>query len=720
LTRDSRNRLQSCEANLLPFGASTDNVVDAMKDASHRAERVTLSREFGEFLVELSIALHKYAMYPSNHPSLGPAAAGVARRAERLLEDRATIAFGVARHQLIIEGVATDHNQPVLRRLAEALHRHHVGAVSVARGVEPEEIGAVLRALSTERDGPLGLAPRERLPVWPHVRLHALSFDQLELVSDAPMEGNSGDVARSRPAELWIGLARAAMATDQAGQTVEKISAEPAVVARAIDSHQGEAAYDQVIVGYLLQIASELKSTSGPEGAALRRRIARLIKALQPETLRRLVEMGGDASQRRAFMLDATSGMAVDAVIDIVKAAAEAEGQTISHGLIRMLSKLAVHAELGQENARPLAERALREQVERLLSGWELDDPNPDAYGRVLQHLANRSSAPVPDSVQRSGEQDDLRIVKMSLEVGDSGPMVDRAIDRVIAIGAIGPLWELLASSSPPESGAVAEALLEKLRSPASMAHLVAREPLDVDTLDALLPMLPVESYEALLDALMVSENRSTRRKLLERLARTDLDIGPLIVARLEDNRWYVQRNLLTLLQRLGRIPEGYSSARWSQHPDARVRLEAVQLQLMWPAERDLATGVALQDSDPRIVRLGLIAVPQKCPPALVRLVVKVATDSAIVDDVRALAASVLGRSRDRSALDALLQLVDGGRTLRGRPKLAPPTPVCLAALRALSSEDWSKHPIAAPVLAVAADSSNADIRNAAAGAAVR
>lgn len=172
-----------------------------MKDASHRAERVTLSREFGEFLVELSIALHKYAMYPSSHPSLGPAAAAVALRAERLLEDRATIAFGVARHQLIIEGVATDHNQPVLRRLAEGLHRHHIGAVSVARGVQPEEIGSALRALSTERDGPLGLAPVERRPAWPHVRLHPLSFDQLELVSESPSDGHADDVARGWPAE---------------------------------------------------------------------------------------------------------------------------------------------------------------------------------------------------------------------------------------------------------------------------------------------------------------------------------------------------------------------------------------------------------------------------------------------------------------------------------------------------------------------------------------
>ena len=204
------------------------------------------------------------------------------------------------------------------------------------------------------------------------MRLHPLTFDQLELISDAPVDGGSAGATGGRGAELWIGLARAAMATDQPGPAAEKISAEPALVARAIDQHHGEAAYDQVIVGYLLQIANELKSASGAESAALRRRTARLIGALQPDTLRRLVEMGGDAAQRRSFMLDATNGMAVDAVLDILKAAADAEGQTISHGLVRMLSKLAVHAELGQEQVRPLADRALREQVERLLSGWEI------------------------------------------------------------------------------------------------------------------------------------------------------------------------------------------------------------------------------------------------------------------------------------------------------------------------------------------------------------
>jgi len=77
-------------------------------------ERATLSRELGEFLIELSIALHKHAMYPEGHPSIAPAVAAVGRRAAELLRDRASLSLGVAHRQLVIEGVATDPKHPVL------------------------------------------------------------------------------------------------------------------------------------------------------------------------------------------------------------------------------------------------------------------------------------------------------------------------------------------------------------------------------------------------------------------------------------------------------------------------------------------------------------------------------------------------------------------------------------------------------------------------------
>jgi len=63
-----------------------------------------------------------------------------------------------------------------------------------------------------------------------------------------------------RATQLWIGLARAALVSDtsatssQRDETDDNTALEPATVARAIDEHQREEAYDQVIVGYLLQI----------------------------------------------------------------------------------------------------------------------------------------------------------------------------------------------------------------------------------------------------------------------------------------------------------------------------------------------------------------------------------------------------------------------------------------------------------------------------------
>ena len=160
-------------------------------------------------------------------------------------------------------------------------------------------------------------------------------------------------------------------------------------------------------------------------------------------------------------------------------------------------------------------------------------------------------------------------------------------------------------------------------------------------------------------------------------------------------------------------FPAGFSVAPWTRHHDARVRYEAIHLQLTLPAERDLALLTALDDHDLRIMRLGLVALQDECPPAMAGLVVRVALNPRIVEELRVLAVGALSRSRERVSLEALRQLVDGGRTLLGRPRLAPRTPVFLAAVRALASA-WASEPRAADMLALANGSSDPEVRQAA------
>jgi hypothetical protein len=678
---------------------------------SSQPERAALSRELAEFLIELSIALHKHAMYPEGHPSLAPAAAGVTRRAEHLFEGRPTLALGVARQQLVIEGVATDPKNPVLSELAGRLHRHHLGAVTFHRGLAAAEVADVLRTLAIdgERSGqPLGLGPPERLRAWDHVRLHSVTYERLELMDqDAALPAT----AEAKGAQLWVGLARAALAADAiASDDAPPHETEPTVIAKAIDAAPRSAAYDQVIVGYLLQIADELKHAGGAEAAALRRRTSKLVGALQPATLRRLIEMGGDDAQRTRFAIDATHGFAVDAVLEIVRAMADASHKTVSDPLVRMLAKLAHNAEQGPPEARPQADQALREQVRDLLAGWTLEDPNPDPYGHALHRMSAARPAPTARPVAGQTAEPD-RIVQTAVETGVYGFGARRAVERVIREHHVGSLVAMLESPPP---GADLEALWARATQPDVVRELASIEPPNFTTLDRVLPRLSPPALEPLLDVLAVSESRTTRRGLLDRLSRAPRELGPIVTARLSgDIAWYVARNLLLILDGLPEIPAGFSAAPFLSHPDARVRREAVKVALKLPLDRERALLSALRDSDPRTVRLALAAALESCPAAALSLIAQITRDPQAASELRVLAIKVLGRAGGQAALTALLQLTDGGTNWLGRPKLAARSLEVLAAIMALSA-GWRTDGRAAPILALAATSNDPDVRNAA------
>jgi hypothetical protein len=82
---------------------------------------------------------------------------------------------------------------------------------------------------------------------------------------------------------------------------------------------------------------------------------------------------------------------------------------------------------------------------------------------------------------------------------------------------------------------------------------------------------------------------------------------------------------MLMLLARSHHVPETFTAVPWTKHPDARVRSEAIRLQLTLPHERNVGVLVSLTDRDARIVHLGLTAIRDECPPQLVEHVIDLA-----------------------------------------------------------------------------------------------
>jgi len=677
-----------------------------------------LSRDLADFLIELSIGLHKNAIYPPGHPLLESATSGITGRLDALLKDRATLSLGVARHQLIIEGVATDENNPVLGDLAQRLHRHHLGAVKFTHGVTSAEIAGMLETVAVDsgrRARPLGLEGSEVLQQWAHIRLFPLTFEQLQLLDEAPenappdedkAEMRSGG---GRAAQLWIGLARAALAADAGGPNQDSSeSTDPVLVAKAIEEHKKDAAYDQVVVGYLLQIAEELKTKGGKEAAALQKRISRLVATLQPETLSRLLEMGGDSRQRRKFVIDAAQGMAVDAVVELVQAAASTSGQNISHSLVRMLSKLAVHADGGSPIARGQADIALRDQVQQLISGWQLDDPNPDGYRLALDKMSREM--PLFRGEDEAFPAEPERLLAMGIEIQVLGEPVWRSTDMLASRTDITPLLDLL--DAAPD-GWMKEALWHHVATVDRLYQQLQRDPPNVVVVQRLVARMKLSAADALLDSLEAADGRQASN-FIDLLASLGDDVGPIVAERLQGVRWSVQRRLLVLLGRLSVLPARFSPRDFVRHPEGGVRREALRMMLKRPETRDGAITAALSDPDQRVLRLALGASMSNCPPGPARILMARADDESLSAELRALGVRALSSCQSPEVLVFLVGRTLGKKRFMRRRSLTSKSPEMLAALAGLAAH-WRDDPAAAAVLDLAARSSDSEIVDAAA-----
>jgi hypothetical protein len=680
--------------------------------AAASAREPQVPKDASQFLFDFAVSLHKYAMYPVGHPALLPALQGLAQRAASLLGTRDRFSIGVTPDRLVVEGVATDARQPMLRGLADRLHRHHLAAISFERGLTVPELADLVAAIAEDPDrghGPLGTASRERLSAWPHVAVHTLSLEGLEIVDAPAAEGLTPGSAET--AGLWAGLARAAL--ERGGEAARAgLALDPGVVARAIDEHQRAEAYDQVIVGYLLQIADQLRGANGADAWELRRRTSLLVSAMQPETLSRLLNMGGDALQRARFMRDATTGMAAGAVVDLVKAAAEASSETVSSGLVRLFSKLAAHAESGTEAIRPLADNALREQVQRLIGDWKLADPLPVDYRVMLQEVSRAvpaSSASLSSAVPLD---DALRLVQMSIEVDEESSGFWQALQQLVAAHRLSAIVDILSRAADTT---LASRVWTHFLSPSFVRSLLDGQEPDVDGIECLLPFLPSAALAPLLDLLVNSTDRHVRRTAFDQLRRVGEAVVPLALERLRDDRWYVARNILSLLAHLDRLPVDFDASRWLAHDDARVRREALRVALRtnW---RDRAILERLADDDERVLAAALHAAMEHRPAHAASRLLALADSTTLPDQVRALAVKALVRiAQGPETLAVLLRVASGEVRLILWRTLPPTSETLLAALTALATT-WPDDRRAAAVLRRARRSADAAVRRAASG----
>jgi hypothetical protein len=688
---------------------------------SAKPSHASITGELADLLIELSSALQKFCIYSSGHPALLAAAGTVAQRLARRRGHRGTLCLAVAADRVIVEvrpkfeltrrfeGVSSKLSHPLLHSFAVRLREHELDEIALAEGVTVDEISKLLSILGTEpaeTGRPLGAEPDEVLHDLPHVRIRRRG----SLPTGLTVGAGGTERSDERDDELWAEFARDALGIEEGA---EARAYDPGEIARAIDVRSGSETFDRRMIGYLLQIADNLGEAGVREAIDLRRNISAVLRQLDKVTLQCLMNMTGDGRLRRKLLSDFACSLDVDVVLDLVQAAAEDENCDVSRGMIRLLSKLARHA--SHEESPVVAYRGdegLRRVVQRLISGWQLENPNDEDYDQLLASLSM--------SVQTGGavaaaesEVDPERVVQLCLETDVASSSLGRCIDDLLAAGHATVLIDLL--DQVPVEGDVATSIWSRLTGDSVLRRLIEEEEPDFAVIDRILPHAGLDASGPLLDRLAAAESRTVRRHVFDRLRLTGSAVGPMAVQRIgssEKTPWFVLRNMLSLLVVLDELPGEFDPRVYAKHENPQVRQEALRLCMRMPKIRDAAILSALADPLPRIVAMGVYEAEMGAHPSAASALAKIALSAEEDADLRAHAARALARLATPEALEHLLSLARPRR--RGlRTGLPPESPVVLAVIRGLA-EHWASEPRAEAILERARKSDNRSIAKAA------
>ena len=629
--------------------------------------------------------LHKRAMYPLGHPHLQESTDRFVDRLESLLSPRDVAGHRHrARTNSSSPATATNPRNALLSDLARRFHRHRIATLRFDAGSRSQEIDDLLAGVAADPQGeagPFGLRPGAGA-AW--VAPHGSSRP-----SSPACSCRTTTTTTERPetpgGALWLGLAHLALSAD--GSPTDDAE-DPLLVARAIDAQP-----EQVGVrpgGARLPRPDRRRDVRSPGrmGAADSR--AGLAAGHVAQARNASPRARGRRRRRRAAPVRAhrLQVLAVEAVIEVVEAAAATSGQTISHQLLRLLHKFAQHAEQGPGSACGRRRNPRFGGTWRsCITGWDAGGPES---GRLHRRPRGHGAAVAPRQ-RRGGGAARLRArhacCRSRSEAGlrrTAGRRCARHADRDAT--ASRAALDLLRAAPAEASATARSAVASRWRRRRRLRAAIGAAQLDFATIERLVARLGPMATEPLLDVLERAGDRSVRAPHAPPAGR-DRPVGGA------GRRGPAQgRALVRAAKPAGPAPHAARLAAGLLGRVVRATSRAsgcaarpTSCCSSFPPHRASAILHGLDDASPEIVTLVLRAAVDDCPPEALRAVERFTEDRRRPAELRG-ARGARARARDGGpqAVARLLELAGARRSLFGW-RLDAKSPVVLAAVSALA-----------------------------------
>lgn len=619
----------------------------------------TLPRDLHEALVEMAMAVQKRAIYPGGHPVLRGAIERVHTKLAAVLLGTPNLNLGVADRRLMLDGAASDEAHPHLGDLAARLAAHHVGGIRFIGGVNSDELALFVGGLAASAEGGVPpLALRDDL-IFAHITLEPLAFNRLGLLDGVSAAEDPEDAT-------WRALAAVAL-----GKGLGAL-VDPAAIAQAINSHDELAAE---ILAHVEELFASVATGRAPRRTV--ERLSTLLSALGEVGIAKLLGMEG--LDRANVMVSGTIGkLPPTAAVELLRAAAQVNGASVSGAMLRLLQKFAVAAREGG-NAR-VNDRLLRLVIRRMLEGWTLESPNPERYEQALATAAIARGRG-PD--QRRDAVEPERVIDLAIETGAVAGDAEVALGRLVVRDGLAKTIEFLHAYPATDAR---EQLTDRVLKESTLREHLSQQALDAPFLRFVVDRVQQKAAGPLLDSL-TRRDESDAALLVELLSRIGRDVLEPIGAWMPEGSPRVLRHYVAVFDAVGAWPPQVDPVSWARYPEFIVRREAVKYLLKAPATRDTATLLALRDPDARIFAIGLTAVAGRCTPEAAREVIRRFSVGDLTVELRLRAIrTVAANSASSEVLAWLLPMVRTRRWWFWGTSLKKPTTERVAVIAALTA----------------------------------
>jgi hypothetical protein len=655
------------------------------KEKKGKQEKLPLDAKLlSDAVIELNISRRSVGLYPPEHPITRQSIESAYTLLKKLFEIRSSITLGVAKNVLMIDEYTLDRGNPVFIEFALALHAKGIAAITFYSGLEEKEV-LMLHMLISDKELPAGqaLVELDQSKNLRHIRLVPLDVSKLKFV-----EGVLKKTTDSRQA-VWedyvYGILEGNLADEDAEGIVFKIPPEEVahiLSSRPSDNKEG---YDRVITTYLSKkgrkglnreslnrfitlvenlspsIKEQFLSRAVKHQALNEKETEELLGELTPEDVERMMKIFQKQSvlpeSLRNFIDKFSEVKKTESVKEMLyKGSSHVEDIELNEDMMKLYEDdrfgefvdEQYQIDLGKMlKVKKVKDSSLLEEIQKAMSPEVLDSAFSDVVLELIDFDYMKS-------------EECLKLLTRLSELTDIFLETGRFEEVLHIHNTI--YSHMLTGNFRAETFSMveyffrSEQFISKLLEAFNIWGRTQRE-----AALKLARVLKLNLINPMFDALNEDERSSQRKFYLSIMSQMGKDVLQEAVRRLDDERWYVVRNMIYLIKE-GRGTEYIKEIRpLIRHKNKKICIEALKT-LVHFSTPDAFSHIKLflRGKDPELkeeaIKISGAYRIKKAVPYLLKILKKqnfLGTEL----HYKLLAVNALGRIREPSALDTLKKL---------------------------------------------------------------